>query len=314
MSNLVFDMMWRDGPVEAPAWVRDYARRRYGAESAAAAEAWGILLETAYRRGTSGVESSSILAARPALHCKKSGPNAGFQIPYPPARLVRAWELLLQDRERLSASDGYRFDAADVARQALSNLGQSLQKEAARAVAAKEQAACAKSSTEFLALLEDVDAVCATRGEYHFGKWVADARRWGRTADEQALYEYNAAMLVTLWGPEAGKGSQQIFDYSWREWAGLIRGYYRPRWEMFFRHLADHPEYGEAGLPQVHGREAFRANDFYSLQQRTGGDAQEGRRNLRPPPAAGPEDPDLHRRTVGHGVQGRIESFRRRIP
>lgn len=259
--NLVFDMMWRDRPVDVRDWLHQYVRRRYGADSAAATAAWDILLETAYKKGTSGAEASSIVAARPALNCKKSGPNAGFRIPYPPTRLVRAWELLLQDRNRLKPSDGYRFDVADVARQVLSNLGQVIQKEAARAFQAKDKSAFAKSSHEFLNLLNDVDAICATRNEYNFGKRVADARRWGTTDAEQTLYEYNASMLVTLWGPA---DNPRIFDYSWREWAGLIRSYYRPRWEMFFRYLAEHPDYSEAGLPQVYGREAFRANAFYN--------------------------------------------------
>ncbi len=261
--NLVFDMMWRDAPVDVRCWVHDYARRRYGAPSAAAQEAWDILLETAYKEGTSGVESSSIVAARPELHVKKSGPNAGFHIPYPPRRLVRAWELLLQDRQRLKTSDGYRFDVADVARQVLSNLGQAVQKEAARAHLAQDRAAFERASREFLDLLDDIDAVCATRNEYNFGKWVADARRWGTTDVEKALYEYNASMLVTLWGPQEEQGEQLLFDYAWREWAGLIRTYYRPRWEMFFRYLAAHPDYRETGLTQAYGRTAFRGGAFH---------------------------------------------------
>jgi hypothetical protein len=32
---------------------------------------------------------------------------------------------------------------------------------------------------------------------------------------------------------------------------------------MFFRYLATHPDYQETGLPQVYGRETFRANEFY---------------------------------------------------
>jgi alpha-N-acetylglucosaminidase len=259
--NLVFDMMWRDGPVDTGSWVQQYARRRYGAESAAAGQAWGILLDSAYKRGTSGVESSSIFAARPALSCKKSGPNAGFEIPYPPRKLIDALDLLLQDRDRLSASDGYRFDIADITRQILSNAGQPLQKELAAAFAAGNKDRFDEASRQFLTLLDDADAVCCTRPEYNFGKWVADARRWGSTDAEKDLYERNAATLVTLWGPVE---NPHIFDYSWREWGGLIRTYYRPRWEQFFRYLAEHPDYKEQGLPQVHGRETFRANAFYT--------------------------------------------------
>jgi alpha-N-acetylglucosaminidase len=258
--QLASDLIWRDGPVDAVAWLHDYSRRRYGAESANANRAWDLLLDGPYAPGTSATEYSSIIAARPALHCKKSGPNEGFRIPYPPRQLVCAWELLLKDRDRLQASDGYGFDVADIARQVLSNLGQALQQDVARAHLAKDKPAFEKAAHEFLELIGDVDTVCATRPEYHFGKWVAGARGWGRDDLERDLFERNASTLVTLWGPP---DDPQIFDYAWREWAGLIGSYYRPRWEMFFAYLREHPDYREAGLPQVYGREAFRANEFY---------------------------------------------------
>jgi alpha-N-acetylglucosaminidase len=263
--NLYFDMIWRDSGVEVKDWLAAYARRRYGADSEAARAAWMKLLEGPYRQGTSGVENSSIIAARPALNVKKSGPNAGLHIPYDPRLLVEAWGLLLQDADRLKASDAYRFDTVDVGRQVLSNYGQVVQKRVAAAFAAKDAKAFAAESRRFLELLTDVDTLCSTRNEYSFGKWVGDARRHGTTEAERELYERDAAMLVTLWGPEE---TPRIFDYSWREWGGLIDGYYRERWRMFFDHLAGclarGEDYSEKGLPQTYGHESFRANDFYS--------------------------------------------------
>ena len=263
--NLYFDMIWRDSGVEVKDWLAAYARRRYGADSASAHAAWLKLLAGPYRKGTSGVESSSIIAARPALDAKKSGPNAGLHIPYDPRLLVDAWALLLQDADKLKASDGYRFDTVDVGRQVLSNYGQVVQKRVAAAFAAKDAKAFAAESQNFLDLLGDVDDLCSTRPEYSFGKWVGDARRHGTTEAERNLYERDASMLVTLWGPAE---KPQIFDYSWREWGGLIDGYYRERWRMFFDHLAGclarGEGYSEQGLPQTYGRESFRANAFYS--------------------------------------------------
>ena len=263
--NLYYDMIWRDSGVNVKDWLAGYTLRRYGADSEAARAAWVKLLEGPYRKGTSAVENSSIVAARPALDVKKSGPNAGLRIPYEPRGLVAAWELLLQDAARLETADGYRFDTVDVGRQVLSNLGQVLHRRAASAFRAKNGKAFGIESRRFLELLADLDTLCSTRDEYHFGKWIADARRWGTTDAERNLFEKDAAMLVTLWGPEQ---TTIIFDYSWREWGGLINGYYRERWRMFYEHLAGclarGEEYSEQGLPLVHGRETFRANSFYS--------------------------------------------------
>jgi alpha-N-acetylglucosaminidase len=263
--DLYFDMTWREGAVAMEEWLREYALRRYGVEAGATNEAWKLLLAGPYREKTSGVESSSIIAARPALNCKKSGPNAGFIMVYSPKELVEAWTLLLSEQKRCGEAEGYRFDVMDVGRQVLSNLAQVAQKDAANAFAARDKAAFQKAVAQFTELLLDTDRLCETRGEYRFGDWLGAARKWGTNADDVALYDKNASMLVTCWGPE---DTPRIFDYSWREWSGLIRTFYLPRWQRFFSMLTDkldkNESYSEAGLPQVYGREAWRANSFYS--------------------------------------------------
>jgi hypothetical protein len=113
--------------------------------------------------------------------------------------------------------------------------------------------------------LEDVDELLRTRPEFNFDRWLTSARSWGDTEEEKNLLEYDATSLVTIWGAD---GDPSIFDYSWREWTGLIKGYYLPRWTKFYAMLQEHLDngttYSEEGLRQTHGREAFRANDFYS--------------------------------------------------
>lgn len=99
--------------------------------SPATQKAWMLLLEGPYRQGTNGTEKSSIVAARPALDVKKSGPNAGLEIPYDPALIIRAQSLLLEDADKLSASRPYRFDLVDVQRQMMTNLGQLIHRKAA---------------------------------------------------------------------------------------------------------------------------------------------------------------------------------------
>lgn len=259
----VYDMIWRDKPSDPGAWLDAYALRRYGVSTENTAKAWRILLdEGPYKRGTSGTEASSMIAARPALDVKKSGPNTGFVMPYKPEKLVEALDLLLAESSQAGGGDAYRYDIVDLTRQVLSNLSQHLQKEIRLAYLAKNRTAFDKATAEFEGLLVDVDRLLATRPEFLFGKWLADARRFGTTPEEQALYEYNAAMLVTIWGPDP---NPQIIDYSWREWSGLIGAFYLPRWRQFHAFLRTSIDKGDYRDPraQVHGREAFRANDFY---------------------------------------------------
>ncbi len=262
--DLAFEMPNYDGAVDIEAWLKRYATRRYGAESAAAQQAWMLLLEGPYRPGTNGTERSSIIAARPAVNVKKSGPNAGLGIPYSPLLLLKAQALLLQDADTLAVSKPYRFDIVDVQRQLMSNLGQAIHKKAAEAFLKRDKEAFALHSGRFLEMLSDADRLLRTREEFNFDKWLTDARSWGRTEEEKNLLEKDATALVTIWGAD---GDPIIFDYSWREWTGLISGYYLPRWQQFYAMLQEHldngTEYKEEGLPQVYGREAFRANEFY---------------------------------------------------
>ncbi|TKG94529.1 alpha-N-acetylglucosaminidase [Puteibacter caeruleilacunae] len=260
--DLAFEMASHPDKIDLVAWKDAYVTRRYGAVSDNAKKAWGILLDGPYKPGTNGVEKSSIICARPAVNVKKSGPNAGFHIPYKPQMVIDAIDLLLTDANRLSASEGYRYDIVDLQRQMLTNLGQAIHKQVAEAFKNKDMTAFDLHSQRFLQLLADADDVLRTRSEFSFDKWVADARSWGNTPEEKDLYDYNASLLVTQWGAD------MIFDYSWREWSGLIKGYYLPRWTKFYsmlrKHLQDGTEYKEEGLPQVHGRERLRANEFYA--------------------------------------------------
>jgi len=263
--DLAFEIPFHSDSVPLQSWVNAYAHRRYGGISPSIEEAWKLLIEGPYRNGTNGVENSSIICARPALEVKKSGPNAGFNIPYDPLSLNKALELLLQNADQLKYSDGYRFDIVDIQRQVLSNLGQQIHKKAADAFQRKDIAAFELHSNRFIQLLKDVDQILSTRPELNFNKWLADGRAWGTTQKEKDLYEYNASLLVTQWG---GDEDPTIFDYAWREWSGLINGYYLQRWQQFYNMLDVHLKagtiYEEKGLLQVHGRESLRANEFYS--------------------------------------------------
>ena len=209
-------------------------------------------------------------AARPALDPKKSGPNAGFSIPYDPVELTKAWELLLADAPKLSRSDGWRFDVVDVGRQVLSNAAQPIQRRAAEAFAARDQAGFRSAAAQFDTLLADLDRLLATRPEYNLGTWIAKARRHGTNDEESDLFERDQTVLVTWWGPEKGApgSAAGIFDYGWREWSGLVGGYYRGRWKLFHDHLdgllSGGGTWEESGLQQAYGRPALRANEFYA--------------------------------------------------
>ena len=79
-----------------------------------------------------------------------------------------------------------------------------------------------------LGLLRDLDELLATRREFLLGVWLADARRYGTTKDEQDLCEVGARELLTTW-----TSHDNVTDYANRQWAGLVGTFYRARWQTW---------------------------------------------------------------------------------
>jgi alpha-N-acetylglucosaminidase len=207
-----------------------------------------------------------MVCARPALKVHLAAPSgAAMSVGYKPKELWDAWGRLLAASDRLKSQDTYQFDVVDVGRQCLNNLAMPLQRQVSDAFEKGDRDAFHSARDQFLQLARDMDRLAGTRRESLLGAWIADARHWGTTDAEKDQYEWNARMQVTIWGPEKNPA---IFDYSWRQWSGLISGYYIPRWQMFFdmldQKLSSGEKVDESKLKMSYARPAMRANDFYS--------------------------------------------------
>lgn len=233
LYQLLLENVWRDSPVEVGSWLRAYARQRYGdgGGDSLVNRAWSILESSVYNGGLGEGGNESIIVARPTL--EKTIDRVLTKLDYDPARLAEAWDLFIQASPFYKNSDGFRYDLVDISRQVLANYASPLQQKLAEAWRLKEGAAFREYKKQFLALLDDMDRLLATRHDFLLGKWIGEARDNGITPAEKDLYELNARNVVTLWGDkESG-----LREYSCRQWSGLIAGYYKPRWELFFQSL-----------------------------------------------------------------------------
>jgi alpha-N-acetylglucosaminidase len=152
---------------------------------------------------------------------------------YDLAQLVKAWQLFVNAADSLKQSDGFQYDLVDITRQVLANYASPLQQQMVKAYQTGDKEQFKQYSNRFLQLMDDIDALLSTRKDFLLGKWITEARANGITEKEKNLYEFNARDLVTLWGDkESG-----LREYSNRQWAGLIKGYYKQRWALFFDQL-----------------------------------------------------------------------------
>jgi len=222
--DLMSQMMWCPAQPDLGQWIREYAHRRYGIRHPKAEEAWSILLRTVYHVPS---QVGSIICGRPTL--ASSAPHAGRSCPYQPVELARAAVLLADCASDLDNVDTYRYDLVHITRQVLANLAASRQRDIAAAYDKRDREALAIAGERFLALMVEMDELLATRQEFLLGRWLADAKRWATSPAEERLYEWNARNQITLWGPQDGP----LYDYANKQWAGLICGFYVPRWQRF---------------------------------------------------------------------------------
>ena len=234
LYQLMLDNTWRKDPIDLDAWVRDYARRRYGKENALADSAWAILTRTVYNGNKLGGAPESILTGRPTWAGSTNWTSTGGAS-YAPRDLWPAWTALVAAAPELGRSDGFQYDLVDVTRQVLADYADSLQQSCAEAYREKDVYLFRYRSARFLELLDDMDKLLGTRRDFLLGPWLSAARAWGTTGAESDLFEKNARDLITLWGDK----NSPLHEYACKQWSGLISAFYKPRWAAFFAEAAD---------------------------------------------------------------------------
>ncbi|WP_217277431.1 alpha-N-acetylglucosaminidase [Pedobacter foliorum] len=267
----VSEMAWHREKPNTKVWLYDYLKSRYGKLDQATIVVWDTLLNTVY--GKHGVETfmESAICARPALKINGASPNGALNSEknYRFASLWQASAMLLKASPDIQQKETYKYDLVDLMRQCLADLAIPLQKRMARAYEISNVNDFNQSSALFLNLMQDFDKLLGTRKEFLLGKWIADARAIGSNNEEKNLYEKNARGLVTIWGPYDPNAIQ--YDYSARQWNGLVSGFYQPRWEMFIDFLGKEikkdsaSRYKEVNINHRFNRPANEVNEFYKM-------------------------------------------------
>ncbi|MEG0456015.1 MAG: alpha-N-acetylglucosaminidase C-terminal domain-containing protein, partial [Bacteroides sp.] len=240
VNPVVFDlgneMRWRSESPDMNQWMANYAQRRYGVDDSNLQDAWLLFYRTAY--GTYEGHrrpSESVFCALPSLKGRKITASAWSQckIFYDPALYASGVELFLQSAGRLADSETYRYDAVDLVRQYLADLGREAYYNFVDAYTAKDTAKFDYWSNRFLNLMADQDALLSTHNRFFVGRWIDMARSCSTDPQIQDLYEHNARMLIGTWT----ENESAVRDYAHKEWGGMIRDYYLPRWTNYVVYL-----------------------------------------------------------------------------
>ena len=228
LYELLTQQVWQNESVDINKWLPFYTLNRYGILDSNLVNAWEILRETAYNGKTIRDGAESIVTGRPTFDSSTVWTRT--KLNYPPKDFLPAWDYFIAAADRCKYSDGFQYDLVDITRQVLANYADTVHAKLVRAYRNKDQAAYKKYSDEFLQIITDMDSLLGTRKDFLLGQWISDARSFGATPEEKALYERNARDLITLWGDT----NSPLHEYSCRQWSGLLRDFYKKRWEKFF--------------------------------------------------------------------------------
>lgn len=242
LYDMFFETAWTDSdtlePINLEQWYKDYTTRRYGAESESAYQAMLILNDTVYNpelnmKGQGAPEN--VINARPAESITAASTWGNSVVDYDKAKLEQALSLLLEDYDVLRDSEGYQYDLANVAQQVISNTAQEYHKKMASAIAKGNAEAFDTYSAKFLELIDFSEEILSSQKYFLLGTWTEAAKALAEGTDDftKNLYEMNAKALVTTWGSLDQANSGGLSDYSNRQWAGLTKDYYKPRWEKW---------------------------------------------------------------------------------
>ncbi len=242
LYDLLFELPWLGEKPSGNVWLKNYTTSRYGKESSLAQEAWEKLrLSVLNCTTTLQGPHEAVVCARPSLEVEKVSSWGGTDIFYDPQNVVAAAKLLL---EANLDGNNYHYDLIDVVRQSITDYAYFLLKAIRFAKENANQQRFVQLKDVFLRLILDLDELLSTNRNFMLGRWTQMAR--GITdevcqtteADKQWLEHANVRTLITTWGgrPQANDGG--LRDYSYRQWAGMLKDYYYLRWKMFFDDIA----------------------------------------------------------------------------
>ncbi|MEN8255267.1 MAG: alpha-N-acetylglucosaminidase C-terminal domain-containing protein, partial [Verrucomicrobiota bacterium] len=267
--ELQTDAIWSKKPIDLAEWLPAYCRQRYGACPPAMEQAWKILsTESVYGADmdfSAGEQdlyaAKPCIAKHPGLDYRPSG-LAELQ----PEPLLKAVDLFISCSDELGGSDLYRRDLVDLVKQYVVLNDRLLVPQIKAAHEAGDTAKRDSLIEQFMQLIGDLDRLLGTRPEYRLSHWINDARAKATTPEEADLYEHNARQIITRWGGN-------LTDYAFKEWSGLLNGYYGIRWRMFFDRLQNDKAFDAADVKaNIEAWEMSWINSTAPVKENTGGD------------------------------------------
>ncbi|MEP7319582.1 MAG: alpha-N-acetylglucosaminidase [Panacibacter sp.] len=235
--ELLLATAWHQQQLNADDWVQQYAIARYGKYNAAISNAWKLLLQTTYSNpGYQEGPPENILCARPALKIKSVSSWGNLKKGYDTVVFAKAVKDFAKAAPLFTNSEPYKIDLINFTRQVLSNRADKAFADFVKAYNEKNMGAFEVATKHFLQLADETDALLNTHVYYRLSTYQLQALAAGNTNAEKKNNLHNAMMLITYWGENNPK-EDNLHEYAYKEWAGMMQSFYKKRWEIYFDYL-----------------------------------------------------------------------------
>lgn len=260
MYELLCELPWRPGKFTKEEWLEGYTGARYGRHDPDVDRAWKILSESIYNAPAASTQQGtheSVFCARPSDSVYQVSSLSEMQDYYRPEDVIEAAGLMVRASERFRGNNNFEYDLVDIVRQALAEKGRQVYHAIQDAYRERDAERLDKASDAFLDLMMMQDSLLGTRREFMVGSWIKAARDLGDTPEEKDWLEWNARVQITTWGNRTAAEDGGLRDYAHKEWNGLLRDFYYPRWKTYLDMIQDNVLTGKP-LRQV---------DYYSMDE-----------------------------------------------
>ena len=237
MFELMSELPWRPEKFTKEAWIKDYVKARYGVEDPTIEKAWLVLVNSIYNCPAGNNQQGpheSIFCGRPSLNNFQASSWSKMKNYYDPADTKEAARLMNSVAEKYRGNNNFEYDLVDITRQALADQARQQYQRTIADYKGFARQEFDKDAARFLDMLLMQDKLLGTRSEFRVGHWTQDAVNAGVTPEEKKLYEWNARVQITTWGNRYCADTGGLRDYAHKEWQGLLKDFYYPRWKAYF--------------------------------------------------------------------------------
>ncbi|MBV4358819.1 alpha-N-acetylglucosaminidase [Pinibacter aurantiacus] len=238
LYDLLLEMAWHQQPVVLTKWIKQYSAYRYGEANDDLEKAWILLLRSVYSSPPDYNilgPTESVMLAKPSLDVKSVSTWGTTKLFYDTTLVKQAALHMIAVAPQMWHVETFSHDCVDLCRQVLSDRSTTIYNALMDSYHKKRKTDFKKYRNAFLQLILQQDSLCSMNKDFTLARWLDQARTLGSDANEKKMFEKNAKVQISYWGPINPKSS--LIDYASKQWSGMLRTYYYDRWKLFLDSL-----------------------------------------------------------------------------